>query len=96
MILVRIGFIRLNYPTRKTILDPKGWICSDVMNQSLQIIADKFPHINGLQMTNLAPIFDTKSDSWKFNKQFESILPPSVQIHHTVRDHWVFIFRVQR
>ena len=59
------------------------------MNQSLQIIADQFPHINGLQMTNLAPIFDTKSDSWKCNKQFQSILPPSVQIHHTGRDHWV-------
>ena len=40
-------------------------------------------------MTNLAPIFDTKSDSWKCNKQFQSILPPSVQIHHTGRDHWV-------
>ena len=48
---------------KETILDPKGWICSDVMNQSLQIIADQFPHINGLQMTNLAPIFDSKSDS---------------------------------
>ena len=50
------------------------------MNQSLQIIADHFPHINGLQMTILAPIFYTKSDSWKCNKQFQSILPPSVQV----------------
>ena len=40
-------------------------------------------------MTNLAPIFDTKSDSRKFNKQFQSILSHSVQIHHTGRDHWV-------
>ena len=31
----------------------------------------------------------TKSESWKCNKQFQLILPPSVQIHHTGMDHWV-------
>ena len=74
---------------KETILDPRGWICSDIMNHSLQIIADQFHHINGLQMTNFAPIFDTKSDSWKCNKRFQLILPPSVQINHTGRYHWV-------
>ena len=53
----------LSLSNKETILDFRGWICSDIMNQSLQIIADQFPHINGLQMTNLAPIFDSKSDS---------------------------------
>ena len=73
---------------KETILDPRGWICSDVMNQFLQI-ADQFPHINGLQMTKLVPIFDTKSYSWKCNKRFQLILPPSLQINHTGRYHWV-------
>lgn len=78
---------------KENILDPKGWLCSDIVNYSLDIIKKQFEHIHGLQLTNLAPIFDVQTKSWKCDKKFEHTQPPSVQIHHTGRSHWVTSFQ---
>ena len=78
---------------KKNILDPKGWLCSDIVNYSLDIIKKQFEHIHGLQLTNLAPIFDVQTKSWNCDKKFEHTQPPSVQIHHTGRSHWVTSFQ---
>lgn len=56
------------------------------MNYSLDIIKKQFEHIHGLQLTN-------HGKSWKCDKNFEHTQPPSVQIHHTGRSHWVTSFQ---
>lgn len=78
---------------KKNILDPKGWLCSDIVNYSLDIIKKQFENIHGLQLTNLAPLFDEQTKSWKCDNKFEHAQPPSVQIHHTGRSHWVTSFQ---
>ena len=83
----------LNLTHKSTILDPRGWLCSDIINKSMEIISKQFTNINGFQMTNLAPVFDEDSNSWKCRTEFQSSSLPSAQIHHTGRDHWVMSFQ---
>jgi hypothetical protein len=58
----------------------------------MNIIAQQFPHtaISGFQPTELVPYFDDHTQCW--TEQFGRFLrqdPPSVQIHHTEKSHWI-------
>ena len=58
----------------------------------MKIIAKQFPHtaISGFQPTGLVPYFDEHTQCWteQFGR-FQRQDPPSVQIHHTGKSHWV-------
>ena len=86
----------LKFSHRSDILNPRGWLCSDVMNKSMDIISKQFKNINGFQLSNLAPEYDKETNSWKCRNKFQPMLVlPSAQIHYTGRDHWVMSFQNQ-
>lgn len=78
---------------KQTILDPKGSLCSKIINFSLEILKKQFNGIiNGMELTNRAPVYEEHTKSWKCDEKFQHTQPPSVQIHHTGRNHWVTSF----
>ena len=76
----------------KLMLENNSWLCSEIINTCMNIIAQQFPHtaISGFQPTGLVPYFDEHAQYWteQFGR-FQRQDPPSVQIHHTGKSHWV-------
>ena len=64
-------------------------LTSDVMDEINIILQDQFPKINGHQPTVYAPVFDDIIDQWTWNVAFQAVEPPSVQILHNGKGHWV-------
>ncbi|CAG2248169.1 unnamed protein product [Mytilus edulis] len=72
----------------KLMLENNSWLCSEIINVSMNIIAKQFPLISGLQPT--APLFDEDKQCWTENYgTFISQDTPCVQIHHTGKSHWI-------
>ncbi|CAC5387653.1 unnamed protein product [Mytilus coruscus] len=74
----------------KLMLENNSWLCSEIVNVSINMIAKQFPHISGFQPTGLSPIYDEDKQCWaeSFGK-FSSKDTPCVQVHHTGKSHWV-------
>ncbi|CAG2203434.1 unnamed protein product [Mytilus edulis] len=68
---------------------------SDVMNNAQKLINDKYVGMNGLEATVLAPYFEEKANTWHYyeGKKFQHAHPPSAQIHHTGKGHWVLSYQ---
>ncbi|CAG2219419.1 unnamed protein product [Mytilus edulis] len=51
--------------------------------------------MNGLEATVLAPYFEEKANTWHYyeGKKFQHAYPPSAQIHHTGKGHWVLSYK---
>ncbi|PJE77789.1 hypothetical protein CI610_03284 [invertebrate metagenome] len=79
--------------SHKLKISNKEWICSDIINEVQSIMSKQFPGLNGFQLTNLAPVYDSNKCKWKNQIAFQSVVSPSVQIHHNGRDHWVTSFQ---
>ncbi|VDI62982.1 Hypothetical predicted protein [Mytilus galloprovincialis] len=74
----------------KLMLKNNSWLCSEIINVSMNIIAKQFPLLSGLQPTGLAPLFDEDKQCWtEYFGTFISQDTPCVQIHHTGKSHWI-------
>ncbi|CAG2216428.1 unnamed protein product [Mytilus edulis] len=78
----------------KLMLENNSWLCSEIVNVSINVIAKQFPYISGFQPTGLSPIYDEDKQCWaeSFGK-FSSKDTPCVQVHHTGKSHWVTSFQ---
>ncbi|CAC5412486.1 unnamed protein product [Mytilus coruscus] len=71
-------------------LENNSWLCSEIINVCMNILAKQFPIISGFQSTCLAPLFDEDKRCWTENfGTFTSQDTPCVQIHHTGKSHWI-------
>ena len=67
---------------------------SDVMNTAQKLIIKQYPHINGLEPTVLVQYFDEATNRWHYYvwEKFKPSNPPSAQIHHTGKGHWMLSY----
>ena len=51
----------------KLMLENNAWLCSEIINTCMKIIAKQFPHtpISGFQPTGLVPYFDEHTQCWQ-------------------------------
>ncbi|CAC5399208.1 unnamed protein product [Mytilus coruscus] len=74
----------------KLMLENNSWLCSEIINVCMNILAKQFPIISGFQSTGLAPLFDEDKQCWTENfGTFTSQDTPCVQIPHTGKSHWI-------
>ncbi|CAC5410416.1 unnamed protein product [Mytilus coruscus] len=74
----------------KLMLENNSWLCSEIVNVSIDMIAKQFPNISGFQRTGLSKIYDEDKQRWaeSFGK-FSSKDTTCVKVHHTGSSHWV-------